>query len=70
MKKEKEAFEGEKQKKIKDVDYWARAVREEEKIATEKYAQEHGDEEMKQIQKAVRERHEKELKLKQSLENA
>jgi len=70
LKKEKEAFEGEKQKKIKDVEYWARAVREEEKIAIEKYAKEHGDEEMKQIQKAVRERHEKELKLKQSLEKA
>ncbi len=70
LKKEKEAFEGEKQKKIKDVEYWARAVREEEKVAIEKYAKEHGDEEMKQIQKAVRERHEKELKLKQSLEKA
>ena len=70
LKKEKEAFEGEKQKKIKDVEYWARAVREEEKLAIEKYAKEHGDEEMKQIQKAVRERHEKELKLKQSLEKA
>ena len=64
LKKEKEAFEGEKQKKIKDVEYWARAVREEEKIAIEKYAKEHGEEEMKQIQRAVRERHEKELKLK------
>jgi hypothetical protein len=70
LKKEKEAFEGEKQKKIKDVEYWARAVREEEKVAIEKYAKEHGDEEMKQIQKAIRERHEKELKLKQSLEKA
>lgn len=70
LKKEKEAFEGEKQKKIKDVEYWARAVREEEKTAIEKYAKEHGEEEMKQIQKAVRERHEKELKLKQSLEKA
>jgi hypothetical protein len=70
LKKEKEAFEGEKQKKIKDVEYWARAVREEEKVAIEKYAKEHGEEEMKQIQQAVRERHEKELKLKQSLEKA
>ena len=30
LKKEKEAFEGEKQKKLKDVEFWARAVREEE----------------------------------------
>jgi uncharacterized membrane protein YcaP (DUF421 family) len=47
LKKEKEAFEGEKQKKLKDVEYWARAVREEEKVAIEKYAQEHGEREMK-----------------------
>ncbi len=64
LKKEKEAFEGEKQKKLKDVEYWARAVREEERIAIEKYAKEHGEEEMKQIQRAVRDRHEKELKMK------
>jgi hypothetical protein len=38
LKKEKEAFEVEKQKKAKEVEYWARAVREEEKIAIEKYA--------------------------------
>ena len=53
LKKEKEAFEVEKQKKIKDIDFWARAVREEEKVAIEKYAAEHGEEEMKQIQKAI-----------------
>ena len=47
LKKEKEAFEVEKQKKIKDIDFWARAVREEEKVAIEKYAAEHGEEEMK-----------------------
>lgn len=70
LKKEKEAFEGEKQKKVKEIEYWARAVREEEKTAIEKYAKEHGEEEMKQIQKAVRERHQKELKLKLSLEKA
>jgi hypothetical protein len=70
LKKEKEAFEGEKQKKIKDVEYWARAVREEEKTAIEKYAKEHGEEVMKQIHKVIREHHEKELKLKQSLEKA
>lgn len=49
LKKEKEAFEGEKLKKLKDIEYWARAIREEEKIAIEKYAREHGEEEMKQI---------------------
>ncbi len=68
LKKEKEAFEVEKQKKLKDVEYLARAIREEEKAAIIKYANEHGEEEMKQIQRAIRERHEKELKLKKSLE--
>lgn len=70
LKREKEAFEGEKQKKLKDVEYWARAVREEERVATEKYAKEHGEEEMKQIQRAVKERHERELKMKQALDKA
>lgn len=70
LKREKEAFEGEKQRKLKEVEYWARAVREEERIAIEKHAKEHGDEEMKQIQRAIRERHEKELKMKQALEKA
>ena len=70
LKKEKEAFEGEKQRKIKDVEFWARAVREEEKTAIVKHAETHGEEEMKQIQKAIRERHEKELKMKQALERA
>ena len=63
-------FESEKLKKMRDVEYWARAVREEERIAIEKYASQYGEEEMKQIQRAVRERHEKELKMKQSLEKA
>jgi len=70
LKREKEAFEVEKQRKIKEVEYWARAVREEERAAIEKYAKEHGEAEMKQIQRAVRERHEKELKMKISLEKA
>lgn len=70
LKREKEAFEGEKMKKQKDVEYLARAVREEEKAAIQKYALEHGEEEMKQIQRAVRERHEKELKMKIALDNA
>jgi len=47
LKKEKEAFEGEKEKKQKDVEIGARAVREEERVANEKYAKEHGEAEMK-----------------------
>lgn len=49
IKKEKEAFEGDKQKKMKEVEFWARAVREEERAATEKYATQYGEAEMKQI---------------------
>lgn len=37
LKKEKEAFENEKKSKLKEVEFWARAVREEEKVVTEKY---------------------------------
>lgn len=70
LRREKEAIEAEKKKKLKDVEYWARAVREEEKLAIEKYCQEHGEEEMKQIKKAIEDRHEKELKMKQALEKA
>ncbi len=70
MRKEKEHFEIEKKKKLKDVEYWARALREEEKVAVEKYCLEHGEEEMKQIQKAIADRNEKELKMKLSLEKA
>ena len=47
LKKEKEQFDAEKSKKLKEVDYWARALREEEKVAMERYCNEHGEEEMK-----------------------
>jgi len=70
LRKEKEAAEAEKKRKLKEVEQWARAVKEEEKLAVIKYCEEHGEEEMKQIQKAITERHEKELKMKQSLEKA
>lgn len=70
LRKEKEAFEVQKKNKIKEVEYLARAQREEEKIAIEKYCAEHGEEEMKQIQKAIADRNEKELKMKLGLEKA
>lgn len=47
LKKEKEAFEAVKKNKLREVEQYAKAYREEEKIATEKYASEHGEEEMK-----------------------
>ena len=53
-----------KKLKIKDVEYWALAVKEEEKVAIEKYCNEHGEEEMKNIQKAIQDRHKKELLIK------
>lgn len=37
LKKEKEVFENEKKSKLKEVEFWARAIREEEKVVTEKY---------------------------------
>ena len=35
--KEKKQFDVERKKKLKDVEHWARAVREEEKLTIEKY---------------------------------
>lgn len=49
LKKEKEQFETEKKKKLKEVEFWARAQREEEKKAVEKYCENHGEEDMKLI---------------------
>ena len=49
LKKEKDAIEVEKKKKIKEVEWWARALREEEKLKTEAYCRTHGEEEVKGI---------------------
>jgi len=70
LKKEKEQNEAIKKQKIKDVEYWAMALKEEEKLAIEKYCQEKGVEEMSLIQKAIEDRHHKELKFKKTLESA
>jgi len=48
--KEREAIEEQKKKKMRDVELWNRAVREEEKVAVEKYAREQGDKEIQQIE--------------------
>jgi hypothetical protein len=42
LKKDREAFELNKTKKVNDVEIWTRAVKEEEKIAMEKYCNENG----------------------------
>lgn len=42
LKKEREYFEVQKNKKVNDVEIWARALREEEKSAMAKYCKENG----------------------------
>lgn len=58
LKNEKQQFENEKKTKLKEVELWARAQREEEKKIVEKYCENHGEEDMKLIQKAIVQRHE------------
>ncbi len=59
--KDQVAFQIEKKKKIKDLDKWSRAVREEEKIAISNYALEHNNEEMNIINDTVRKYHNKQI---------
>jgi len=70
LKKEREQIEEDKKKKLREVELWTRALREEEKIAMEKYALENGDKEIEQIQASIQEKQNKELKDKQALEPA
>ena len=70
LKKDKEAFELNKTKKVNDVEIWTRAVKEEEKAAMEKYCAEHGQKDIEQIQKAIADRHAKELATKNGLSSA
>ena len=68
--KEREAIEEQKKKKLRDVELWNRAVREEEKIAVEKYAKEQGDKEIQQIEESIRAKQEKEKKEREALAQA
>jgi len=52
------------------VEIWTRACKEEEKAAMEKYCEEHGAEEVEKIQKAIEDRHARELATKKALESA
>jgi len=70
LRKEAELSEEQKKKKARDVDLWARAVREEEKISIIKHCEEHGEDEMQQIKQAIMDRHAKELANKRGLESA
>ena len=70
LRKEREAFEITKNKKMNDSEIWVRARKEEESKAMKKYCEEHGVKEMEQIQKAIEDRHAKELNSKKQLESA
>ena len=48
IKKERDQVEEDKKKKVRDVELWNRAQREEEKLAIEKYAKQNGEKEMEQ----------------------
>ena len=70
LRKEREAFEITKNKKQNDVEIWVKARKEEESKAMKKFCDEHGAKEMEKIQKAIRDRHTKELNSKKQLETA
>lgn len=70
LRREREAFEIQKNKKVNDVEIWARALKEEECVAMKDYCEKHGNTEMENIKKAVEEKHAKELQNKKSLESA
>ena len=70
LRKEREAFEITKNKKLNDVEIWVKARKEEESKSLKKYCDEHGAKEMQQIQKAIEDRHAKELNSKKQLETA
>ena len=55
---------------MNDVEIQTRARKEEERIWMEAHCKEHGQTEIQQIQKAIEERHAKELQVKQQLESA
>ena len=70
LRKEREAFEITKNKKLNDVEIWVKARKEEESKAMKKYCDERGAKEMEQIKKAIEDRHMKELNSKKQLETA
>jgi hypothetical protein len=70
LRREREAFEVTKNKKVNDIEIWSRAIKEEECIAMKQYCDEHGNDEMENIKKAIEEKHAKELHTKKALESA
>jgi len=70
LRKEREQFEVIKNKKMNDVEIWTRARKEEELSVMKKYCEEHGKEDLEHIQKAIEERHAKEVNVKMQLQSA
>jgi len=50
---------------MNDTEIWTKAKKEEEKIFMKAYCEKHGKEEVTQIQKAIEDRHAKEVMIKQ-----
>jgi hypothetical protein len=57
LRREREGFEIQKNKKVNDVEIWSRAIKEEESLAMKEYCDKHGNEEMENIKKAIEEKH-------------
>jgi hypothetical protein len=70
LRKEREAVEVQKNKKVNDVEIWNRALKEEESTAMMEYCEKHGQVEMENIRRAIQEKHAKELQNKRALESA
>ena len=71
LRKEKEQVEEDKKKKLREVELWTRAVREEEKLVIEQYAKENPDDQRTAaIEDLRRKRTEREKAEKQALESA
>ena len=68
--KERVQIEEDKKKKLREVELWTRAIREEEKIVVEQYAKERGDREGERIREAMRLALQEKLKHKHALESA
>lgn len=65
--KEAELAEENKKKKMRDVELWSRAMREEEKLAVEKYAEETGEKQMEELRQQINEKRMKELEERKAL---
>jgi len=70
LRREREAFEISKNKKVNDVEIWALALKTEEATAMNDYCVKNGNSEMENIRKAIEEKHAKELQTKKALESA